>query len=209
MAAKKKIDTSHLDLTAALALVADLEKQIERKDARIENLQKHKKASSLDDALILLTSQLCAEIDADESGFILGSPVDSDPDSGNARPHTRDMGLRIALGQITQSIHNQIHGYGNTKGAQHYMDLFRQSRDSNGYRDRVAAGNPTGDDIKLANQLRVQKARLVYLNMLKDSFQSVYTMVTREQWKPWTPNQSAAPVKKQTTKADLAAMLDA
>lgn len=200
-------------------IIREQEKIIERQSARIKSLVELRKQPSLDEAFRLLTQQLCSEMDGDEDGYLLDkvpsgiddaadedkrTSRDGEPITGHALPSNRDMGLNIVLSQLTQTIHNQLHGRDGGKGALHYYNMYREQKDSPSFQERWAKKQLHRDDLKLLNQLRIQRARVTYLQLLKDTFQGVFQDVTRTQWKPYVaPSNAAGEPARPFSEADL------
>lgn len=161
---------------------------IERLETANITLRERAAQGSLDTAFLSLVDQLASTLDSKLDGTLI-TYTDQDSPTGHSNPSNRDMGLRIVLGQLTQTIHNQLVPNAKSKGAIHYLNLFKETKNSDAFKDRYAKGELMPDDLKLLKQLADQQARVEFLSMLKDTFQAAYEKTTRETWKPYVRSE--------------------
>ncbi len=133
------------------------------------------------------------------------------PDAGHDQPSTRDMGLRIILGNILQTLHNQCYGVLNTRtgtkmpNAKEQLDTSEQ-RLAN-MADRITNGTTTEADLTAIHWFNVNEARFAFLNQMISAYADVYKKVTNEEWKPFE-RREMPPVKvDDATQARLLAVL--
>lgn len=110
-------------------------------------------------------------------------------DTGNDLPSTKDMGIRIVLGNIIQNLHNQCYGAINSKTGVK-MPNAKEQFDSSEQRlaamaDRLTNGTTTEADLVTLHWFNINEARFNFLNDMISAYAEVYRKVTNEDWKPF------------------------
>ena len=134
--------------------------------------------------------------------------------TGMDLPSTKDMGLRIYLGQVIQTIHSQLYGYTTTSGKNYagalsYLTEAEYRVNSPGFILRAEQDTLSAADMKAFHYLELAEARVNMMTEHLQAMKEVYKNVTREDWKPYNAEAPATAVTKATKediKAKLAAM---
>lgn len=113
-------------------------------------------------------------------------------DTGHDLPSTRDMGLRIILSQLCQTMHSQTLGVINTKTGSTIPNARERYEESQKQIEQMETRELSGDMLRAMHYFEVNKTRYEAYNELMVALKTIYEEVTREKWQPMTAGSSNA-----------------
>ena len=143
--------------------------------------------SSLDAVVLTMLEPVIAALDHQVNEF--GEVVETHIDAGHEKPSQRDMMLRIVLGNILQTLHNQAYGALNTRSGTK-MPNAKEQLDTSEQRvaemmNRIEDSSLTERDLVTLHWFKVNEAKFTWLNEMITGFNTVYKKLTNETWKPY------------------------
>lgn len=131
----------------------------------------------------------------------LDEGYDPKTDTGSDLPSMSDQGLKIYLGQIIQTINNQLYGYTNqatgkkTTGQLGWLSEAEYRVNSPQFQLRAECDNLTPADLRAWHYFELAEARVSMMTEHLQSFKAVYLEIFREEWKPYDALPAGAQTK--------------
>lgn len=166
---------------------------------------------ALEQALLSIVDPLIKTLDFDIDDTGNHQPPMEARDTGTDRPSQRDMGLRVLIGQICQTLHTQTYGAINTRNgnklpnAKEHLDASEQRLAD--MRNRIEDGTLSSQDLTAIHWFKVNEARFEMLNDLLGAFTFIHHTVTGEKWKPYERKAEPEVKVSEEEKVRLLAML--